>query len=254
MADIRNYWNKRYESGAAASGNFIHSEEANRWFYHAKFRRVRDVLKASRIKVAGMSVLDAACGSGAFVPFWLELGAKEVVGTDISDAAVEMCGKAYSNEKSCRFERVGLASESSPIEKESFDLVSIFEAICLITEEKDFVTALKNLCSWVKPGGYLLISDQLPEVTVPRHERLKYHSRSIYENVFRDHGIEIIGLYQQSRVFTRRIFPPPLQFWVERIFPWVLYVIDRMLLSVPVQSAPFVDEVYYYLPRKRPQA
>jgi 2-polyprenyl-3-methyl-5-hydroxy-6-metoxy-1,4-benzoquinol methylase len=256
MAKAQNYWNNRYSSSekARASGTFVHSETANRWFYRAKSERIQEILRSSLIDLSKATVLDVACGTGAFVPLWLGLGASRVVGLDISDKAVDFCRQRFAETKACEFKQVDLSSNEAGKDLGAFDLICIFEAIFLLTDEKDFVVALGNLCSWLKPGGHLLISDQFPDMTVPRHERLTYHARSIYERVFKQNDVQFIKIVRQTAVFNRHIFPDKLQSLVEAKCPWALYLLNRLRLAIPIEKAGYIDEAFYGLARKNPAA
>ena len=252
MTNLRGYWNNRYSAAelTRASGTFVHSENANRWFYRTKVRRIREILGDAGVSLAGADVLDVACGTGAFVALWLEMGAARVVGLDISDKAVEMCAARFADSGKCQFHQLNLSSNPPDLDPGRFDFICIFEAIFLLTEQEPFLTGVRNLCSWIKPGGWLLISDQFPEKTVLRHERLTYHARSLYEGVFKDHGVRIIGLFRQTCVFNRHIFPERIQSFVEARCPWTIYLLDQILVHSPVRNRPGMDEVYYCLARK----
>jgi 2-polyprenyl-3-methyl-5-hydroxy-6-metoxy-1,4-benzoquinol methylase len=256
MPKAQNYWNNRYASSerARASGTFVHSETANRWFYRAKSERIQEILRDSRIDLSNAAVLDAACGTGAFVPLWLSLGASRVVGLDISDKAVELCAQRFSETKACEFKRVDLSSNEPGKALGGFDFICIFEAIFLLTDEKDFVVALGNLCSWLKPGGHLLISDQFPEQTIPRHERLTYHARSVYERVFKQHNVQFIKIVRQTVLFNRHIFPEKIQSLVEAKCPWGIYFFNRLVLAASSNKSCYIDEAFYGLAQKHPSA
>src|SRR5262249_52177182 len=129
----------------------------------------------------------AACGTGAFVPLWLKLGAARVQGLDISDKAVAMCRRRFAKSENCRFQRADLSVPGSGARLGRFDLVCIFEAIFLLTKRDDFAVGLNNLCSWVKPGGHLLITDHFPRQTTRRHDRLTYYSQATYRRIFDQH-------------------------------------------------------------------
>jgi SAM-dependent methyltransferase len=257
MENLRSYWNDRYavpkRGEASASGTFTHLDEANRWFYQAKFDRVREILRENGIALSRATVLDAACGTGAFIPLWLSLGAVKVIGLDLSDAAVERCRSRFATYSECGFEQLDLGSQSPGPAPGGFDLVCIFEAIFLLTQEEQFASGLRKLCSWVKPGGHLLLTDQMPETTAVRHERLVYHSRATYEKLFAAEGMELVGKVRQSCLFNRHIFPEKFQLMVESKAPWLLYGLNRLMLRSPWKNAPSQDEIYYCLARKRPQ-
>jgi len=256
MANTRAYWNDRYASPTrgptSASGTFTHREEVNRWFYRATFNRVQEILRDGGARIAGGAVLDAACGTGAFVPLWLKLGAARVMGLDLSDTAVEMCNRKFAGDTRCQFQQFDLSSSlPSPVAGD-FDLVCIFEAIFLLTEERDFQTGLRHLCSWVRPGGHLLFSDQMPEFTITRHERLTYHSRAAYEKVLAEAGMRLSRKLRQSCLFNRHVFGERIQPILEAKCPWLLYGLNQLMVWSPVQNPAGKDEIYYYLAQKQP--
>ena len=250
MTDARSYWNKRHsEYSDYGSGTFTHSEPANRWFYRTKRKRIYEILRASHISLSQASVLDVACGSGIFVQFFLESGAQKVTGIDISDKAVDVCRERFADTKGCRFERVDISSDISLLEKGTFDLACMFEAIFLLTEETAFIAALRNQCSLLKPGGHLLISDHFPPATQIRHDRLTYYSRSLYEQVMGDNGVKIVAVFPQTRIFNRAVFPSRYQSLVERRFPALLYSLDRIALRFPRREIK-AEDMFYCLAKK----
>lgn len=251
MRTLKEYWDIRYQQyGSSGSGTFTHLEVANDWFYKAKLRRLKEVLEWSEFKGGGTKILDAACGSGRFIPFFAGLDPKEVVGADVSDTAIKLCADKYKELLNVRFVCNDLADPLPSEFKENFDLVCIFEAIFLFTNEASFTSALRNLAQAVKPGGYLIISDNFPPSTRQVHERLVHYSKGIYKSILESEGLYIEKLYLQTKIFNRHILPAPFQSFIEKYVPQFLYLTDRLLLCFPFRSFTSNQSNYYCVVKK----
>src|SRR6516164_9025386 len=169
----REYWDARYATfRPEASGTFTHSSAANTWFYRAKKKRILELSRQCHISLKGLRVLDAACGSGEFVDFFVREGAEYVLGLDFSPVAISICKKRFSTVRECHFGCLDLSKEIPVDLIEAFDLVCCFEAIFLLPSETDFQQGLRNLCAALRPGGHLIISDTLPSISKRRHDDL----------------------------------------------------------------------------------
>jgi SAM-dependent methyltransferase len=107
-------------------------------------------------------ILDAATGVG-YGAYYMAVNSncEMVVGIDINDHAIEW-GKKYFTSSKNHFVKADLLSDiSKTIPVEQFDLVTCFETIEHITDEKSF---LNKIHSFLKPGGMLLISSPNEEV------------------------------------------------------------------------------------------
>jgi SAM-dependent methyltransferase len=236
---------------ASSSGTFTHTAYANEWFYRAKFARLREVLRENRITLTNARVLDAACGPGRFIPILSNLGAKEIVGIDISPVAVSLCEEKQAEELKVGFLCHDLVEEFPADYKNQYDLVCIFEAIFCIVDSRSFEIALRHLAQAVKPGGYLLISDHFPKEEERPNHRIAYHSLDAYSSILASEGLKIQGLHLQTKVFNKQILPRPFQRFVENRIPWTLYILDRFLLRLPKVLGSTQSSIYYCVAKKK---
>ena len=247
----REYWDIRHAtSRPEASGTLAHSSAANEWFYRAKKNRIREILRWSHISLKGLRVLDAACGSGQFVDFFLREGAASVLGIDFSSVAICSCKKRFAAEPKCRFGSLDLGNKLPTDMVGSFDLVCCFDAIYLLPSIKHFHNGLRNLCNALKPGGHLLISDHYPLTSTKRHDDLVHHSHDVYTQIFEEGRLREIGIYLQTAVFLSPILPSRFQRSVEIYLPWSLYVLDRLLLCFNKPITPAAERYYYLIAQK----
>lgn len=152
---------ERFVPGKA--GSRIEADHLER-YYHA-------VKSASKKRV-----LDIACGVGYGAPLFMEAGAKEYVGVDISDESIAYANKTFGGTN--RTFSVGdICALTSAV---SFDLIVCFETIEHIAAYKE---ALANLYTLLTPGGTLLISSPHRWVTSPKAIKVtdkplnKYHTQ-----------------------------------------------------------------------------
>jgi SAM-dependent methyltransferase len=245
------YWDVRHAtSRPEASGTLTHSSAANRWFYRAKKKRILEIANRLHISLKGLRVLDAACGSGEFIDFFLREGAGYILGLDFSLVAVSSCEKRFSAATNCHFSCLDLSKVLPDEIRNTFDLVCCFEAIYLLPSEADFQTCLRNLCAALKPGGHLLISDHYPATAKRRHDDLVHRSHDLYKKIFNESHLREIGRHLQTTIFNASIFPSRIQSCVDIYFPWSLYVIDRLLLRLRRPVIPLSDRFYYLIAEK----
>jgi len=116
--------------------------------------------------MAGLNVLDAACGSGRYIKHAKERGAAKIVGTDISNEMLETAERAGIGTIKYSFgdnfdKPILLKStlESIPVPDEWADIITCALAI---GHSEELEIALGELARILKPGGKLLVSDFHP--------------------------------------------------------------------------------------------
>jgi SAM-dependent methyltransferase len=126
----------------------------------------------------GRDVLDVGSGTGFYVDRWLQAGAR-VTGLDLTDVAVDELARSFPG---ARFVRADIgATGGVSLESASFDAASAMDVLFHIVDDAAYARAFVNLASVLKPGGWLLWSDNFL-----RHatERVTHQaSRSLDESV-----------------------------------------------------------------------
>ncbi|NJK81325.1 MAG: hypothetical protein HC914_16130, partial [Chloroflexaceae bacterium] len=76
----REGWDQRYtqHSGMKAAGTFVHTDNGNRQFYRTKCDALDRVIKATGTTLQHKVVLDAAGGTGRYVPYFLKRGVDHI--------------------------------------------------------------------------------------------------------------------------------------------------------------------------------
>ena len=152
------------------------------------------------------SVLDVASGEG-YGSFLLEQVARNVIGVDIDQKAVDFANKNYMSERVSY--RRGDAAKL-PIEDQSVDVVVSFETIEHFADQADFIAEIDRV---LRPGGLVIMSSPNREI---------YSEAQNYQNPFHVHEmnkqefVDLLGfrfphirLLEQGAVLGSVILPLP---------------------------------------------
>jgi|KBSSwiStaDraftv2_1062776.scaffolds.fasta_scaffold93841_2 SAM-dependent methyltransferase len=152
------------------------------------------------------SVLDVASGEG-YGSFLLEQVARNVIGVDIDQKAVDFANKNYLSERVSY--RRGDAAKL-PIEDQSVDVVVSFETIEHFADQADFIAEIDRV---LRPGGLVIMSSPNREI---------YSEAQNYQNPFHVHElnkqefVDLLGfrfphirLLEQGAVLGSVILPLP---------------------------------------------
>ncbi|MCD6727437.1 MAG: class I SAM-dependent methyltransferase [Solirubrobacteraceae bacterium] len=131
------------------------SASFNRLFY-----RSVAVAAAAALDRAGVGaprrVLDVGSGTGYWIDFWQRRGAGEIIGLDLTRAAVEGLRERLPG---IRFEQADVGAERLPGGLGELDAISAMSVLLHITDEERFRRAVANLGAALAPGGVLLLTE-----------------------------------------------------------------------------------------------
>jgi SAM-dependent methyltransferase len=151
------YWEKRFSKKLDISivGHSGLGYVYNNWLYKARFRAARRALRKLRLDVRQKSVLEIGVGSGAWLPFWLKMGAANVTGVDITAASVTLLSNRFPQ---LRFEQGNICAAVPPVEGE-WDIVTAFDVLFHVTDSADFARSIANVAKLTRSGGVAILSD-----------------------------------------------------------------------------------------------
>jgi SAM-dependent methyltransferase len=191
----------------------MYDHERTYWWFITKRLFIRTFL-SSLPKKKNIKILDAGCGTGGNISLLRHYG--QVAAVDVSSAAVALCEKGG-------FPFIIKASiEKLPFQTHSFDLITLFDVL-YHKHIHDDVKTLRYLYTFIKPRGYLLITDCAFQFLYGHHD-VNNHARTRYSLP------ELKGKLHQSGFTVVRgsyIF----------CFPFIFFVINRLLTSFKVLSA-----------------
>lgn len=161
----------------------------NRWMYRLRAKVLTGVCRQYRLPVLNARVLDLGCGVGFYIKFWEHVGAREIVGIDIAEAAV--CRLQHTMPR-WKFYRADIGSEFLPV-KAPFDIVSAFDVLFHLVEEKQFEQALGNIARALRPGGVALLSDLFVHAPVQGQFHFCPRTYAVYRDALERNGLQILG-------------------------------------------------------------
>lgn len=116
------------------------------------------IIKSMLPNLKGKKILDLGCGEGEMARYFIESGAKKVVGIDVSQNMINEAQKKQS--KNLEFKLLPMEEISSIDEK--FDIV--FSSLAFHYVE-DYYKLMKDISKKLKKNGYLIFSQEHPLVT-----------------------------------------------------------------------------------------
>jgi SAM-dependent methyltransferase len=158
--DPRRYWEERLEGTFSLGGVgwFGLGEPFNRWMYRVRRRVFTRIARKAAGNLSDARVLDVGSGTGFYVERWHELGAREVTGIDLTDVAVQQLSRRFPED---RFLQADITDGTGNLPAESFDAISIMDVLFHVVDDDRYERAIANLHSLLRPGGALILTENL---------------------------------------------------------------------------------------------
>ena len=156
--DPQRYWDAQHVDGSLrAVGQTGLPDDLNAWLYRIGRRNVVRFLARSGIsRPLDAPVLDVGAGTGFWAQLWLDLGAREVDGVDLSPRAVDRLRARFPRG---RFSVADVSATSFAAPRSDYPLVTVMNVLLHVPDETGFSTAVRNITSLVPPGGHVLVAD-----------------------------------------------------------------------------------------------
>jgi SAM-dependent methyltransferase len=139
----------------------------------------------------GADVLDVGAGTGFYMERWIRFRA-QVIGMDLTEAAVEGLSQRFPGARLIRAD-IGESLEGINLRQGSFHAVSAFDVLFHIVDDAAYARAFRNIASLLRPGGWLLWSDNFVKSNTQRiaHQVSRPYAHSV--RLVEDAGFEIVG-------------------------------------------------------------
>ena len=251
--DPQTYWEERLSKklDITTIGHAGLGYTYNQWLYRARFRATGRLLNKLRLDMGQTIVTEVGVGSGAYLPFWLSRGVRQITGIDITSASVSQLSRRYPD---LRFDQADICAPTPPAVPPA-DVVTAFDVLFHITDDAAFERAIANLGALTKPGGLVLLSDGFCAQSWGPAFHEYHRSYDLYAEALRRYEMKPILLAPifftmtttlcDSTVGSRRLAPVTaaiLRFvqrraaskrtaWVNQIIGGGLYAVDGILGS-----------------------
>jgi SAM-dependent methyltransferase len=191
MYDPRSYWQKRLSEHFTLRGvgHLSYGESFNTWLYRKKKHTIEKAFSGKSL--TGKTVLDIGCGTGFFVRWYREHGAK-VYGTDITEVSVENLSRLYHDSYFWVSDITSAAFEPPT----TFDIINVWDVLYHVVDDSGFQQALKNIARSSHPGSLLLVSEQLGAPTDTQDApHVKFRCLDTYQTLLQPLGFHPIKQY-----------------------------------------------------------
>ncbi len=147
------------------------------------------------------SVLDIGCGNGDFAISCAKKVSK-VIGLDVSKKMIENAKKnaKRNNIKNVTFYQEDLFSFDL---EEKFDYVTLVYFLNVFPDEDSVETVLKKAISHLKPGGYLLIADELKPANAVLSGLISLFRMPVFTFFYLTTGLRYHKIHDLEKLLTR---------------------------------------------------
>lgn len=187
----RGYWETRLAQnpGLAGVGFIGLGRYYNQWLYRVRRYVLTRQVRALPLDLQTATILDVGSGTGFYVDAWKRLGAPRVIGCDITDTSV---GELRRRFPSGEFHKVDIGDDLGPLAGCRFDIVSAFDVLFHIVDDRAFEQAMKNIHSILRPGGLFIFSDNFLHGTTARGVHQVSRSLEDIKRLVDETGFEVL--------------------------------------------------------------
>jgi len=191
ITDPRDYWEKRLTAryDLASVGYLGLGAAYNEALYRVRARVFRRALRSLNLDLSTARVLDVGSGTGFYVDRWQRAGVRDITASDITDVAVERLGSAFPGVHAVRFDVGGVLDLA---DRGPFDIVSAFDVLFHIVDDERYRAAMRNLATLVRPGGYLMLSDNFLRAETKRTATQVSRSVADITRALDDAGFDVV--------------------------------------------------------------
>ena len=154
----KDYWENILTENFTLQGTGYrdYGKNYNKWLYKVKWKTFLRAVNSLNIeKINEMDVIDIGCGTGFFIEAWKRLGVRNVAGADITAIAVNKLKRKFPNDKFYQLD----IGDTLAISPHQYDIVSSFDVLYHIVDDKRYCKSLENIYSLIRPQGFFIFSD-----------------------------------------------------------------------------------------------
>ncbi len=159
--DARSYWEDRLgrHFSPAGVGYLRLGRRYNEWMYRVRARVFDRAARALPVAWPEARVLDVGAGTGFYLERWRALGVPAPTGLDLTEVAVGRLRAAFPDLAVHRADIGQPLPSDFPVAPASLDAVSAMDVLFHIVDDAAYARAFRNLATLIRPGGWLLWSD-----------------------------------------------------------------------------------------------
>ena len=154
--DAAQYWEARLSDHYTLQGVGYSSlgQAFNSWMYRVRKHVFRRLISSLHLDLQSASVLDVGSGTGFYIEQWKNLRPKSTTGLDITQTAIENLKRRFP-ESEFRQADIGVSLPWV----ESYDVITAFDVLFHIVDDRQFAAAIRNCHAALRPNGWFIFSD-----------------------------------------------------------------------------------------------
>jgi SAM-dependent methyltransferase len=187
--DARTYWESHHARGVSLDtvGWTGLGRAFNGWMYAVRRHVFKRVVPRVVPITADTRILDIGSGTGFYLRLWRELGARRIEGSDLSERAVSALAAAHPG---VPIHVLDIGGETLPLPVGDYDVVSAMDMLFHIVDEDAYRRAIANLAAVVRPGGYVVLTENLLDGRVEKAPAQTSRSEEEILGLLREAGLE----------------------------------------------------------------
>jgi 2-polyprenyl-3-methyl-5-hydroxy-6-metoxy-1,4-benzoquinol methylase len=190
----KEYWETRLSNcfNLQGVGDIGLSLSYNEYLYRARASAFRLAVGTLPGSPRDWDILDVGSGTGFYVERWSAIRPRSIVGSDITKTAVTRLAERHPKATFICCDISAPLKED--IVRRSFDVVTAFDVLFHIIDDRAYAIAISNLAKLVRPGGFLLFSDNLSDCVQRYGLHQVCRKESEVRSLLADNGLRIRGV------------------------------------------------------------
>lgn len=192
-SEAERYWDRQHARGESLDtvGWTGLGVAFNGWMYAVRRRVFRRIVPQVVPINGDTRILDIGSGTGFYIRLWRELGAREIEGSDLSERAV---AALRVSQPGVRIHILDVGAEQLPLPSGSYDVVSAMDMLFHVVDEDAYRRAIANLAALVRPGGHVVLSENLLDGRVAEGPAQKSRSEAQILGLLGSAGLQPVVL------------------------------------------------------------
>ena len=227
------YWETRLQQswGLHGVGHVNYGRHYNWWLYKIRRHVFNREMEPLGCHWSQCSILDVGSGTGFWIERWKALGVRSIMGSDITQVAVDRLRHKHPD---LQFARIDISDSLDAHNlARTFDVISAFDVLFHITNDSQFRDSITNISRLLAPGGYFIFSDNFLHRHAIRSEHQVSRTLNEISNVLSGAGLTAI-----RRVPMFVLMNTPVDSRSE--LPALLW----RLMMLPVKKFPALGQLY----------
>lgn len=182
--DPTQYWQQRHQKTDLATVGYIGlGLPFNYWMYRVREKVFDQTVLQEHLNLSQAKILDIGSGSGFYINRWRNLKAKNITASDFSSRALKQIKKSFRKLKTLEMD----ITLSPPKNLGQYDIISAFDILYHILDDKKYDRAINNIYKLLKPDGVFIFSENLTEKTERGPYQVSRSQKTIFQNLKKSH-------------------------------------------------------------------